>query len=132
MFQHEGTPVRHAGLLRALYRWLDRLPDGQVILRLDGQRFAHVDVDDTPLVARAARVDGGSVVLALSDGAEEPLNPASVTIDDQGVMRCGVRGGRLEARLATSAACLVADFIEEGPSGPTLTLPAGRFALRGR
>jgi uncharacterized protein len=125
-FQHEGAPVRHEGLRRALFRWLDRLPDGRTVLRLDAARFAYVDVDDTPLVARAARLDGDRVLLALTDGAEEPLDPATLTIDGDGVLRCWVRGGRLEARLATSAAAVLADLISDGPGRPALTL-AGRI-----
>ena len=77
-FVHEGAEFAHAGLTRALYRGLDRLPppDGRYVLRLDDQRFAYLDVDDTPLVARAARIDAaGRALLALSDGSEEPLAP---------------------------------------------------------
>ena len=58
-FIHEGAEVTHEGFKRALFRWLDRLPapDGRYVLRLDERRFAYLDVDDTPLVARAARID---------------------------------------------------------------------------
>ena len=80
-FIHEGAEVTHGGLRSALFRWLDRLPppDGRHILRLDERRFAYLDVDDTPLVARAARVDpGGTIWLALSDGAEEVLDPKKI------------------------------------------------------
>ena len=78
-FIHEGAEVTHEGLKRALFRWLDRLPppDGRYVLRLDERRFAYLeDVADTPLVARAARIDAaGAVQLALSDGSEEALDP---------------------------------------------------------
>ena len=59
------------------------------MLRLDERRFAFMeDVADTPLVARAARIDpAGDVRLALSDGSEEPLDPATLTVDDAGVLR---------------------------------------------
>lgn len=118
-FIHEGAEVTHEGLRRALYRWLDRLPppdDDRYVLRLDAQRFAYLDVDDTPLVVRAARVEpGGAVFLALSDGAEEPLDPATLTIDAAGQVRATVRGGRLEARLSSSALAALADrFTESG------------------
>src|SRR4051794_32001720 len=82
-FVHEGAEVTHAGLREALFRWLDRLPPpeggpaGRYILRLDERRYAYVDVDDTPLVARSARLDGHGgaerVMLGLSDGSEEAL-----------------------------------------------------------
>jgi hypothetical protein len=131
-FQHEGAPVRHEGLRQALFRWLDRLPDGRTVLRLDERRFAYVDVEDTPLVARGARVDGARVLLTLSDGAEEALAPDTLTIDGGGVMRCTVRGGKLEARLSTAAAAALADLIDDSGAPPALVLGGRRFPLRPR
>jgi hypothetical protein len=128
-FQHEGAPVTHQGLREALFRWLDRLDDGRYILRLDAQRFAYVDVDDTPLVARAARVVDDDVLLALSDASEEALDPATLTIDATGVLRCRVRGGRLEARLANSAAAALAERIEGDPARPVLRLGDRRMPI---
>jgi hypothetical protein len=108
---HEGEIVAHEGLRRALFRWLDRNPDGRHVFRLDEKRFTYVEVEDTPLVARAARWDGPLLRLALSDGSEELLEPSTLTIDDDGVLRCGVRGGRLEARLGTAAMAVLAEKI---------------------
>jgi hypothetical protein len=127
-FIHEGAEVTHGGLKSALFRWLDRLPppDGRYVLRLDERRFAYLDVDDTPLVVRAARVDlAGAVFLALSDGAEEPLDPSTLTVDDAGVLRAWVRGGRLEARLSSSAVAALADRLTESGGRPVLRV-AGR------
>jgi hypothetical protein len=125
-FIHEGEPVRHQGLRQALFRWLDRLPDGRYVLRLDERRYAFLDVDDTPLVAQALRFtgagDGEGVMLSLSDGAAEELDPRTLTVDEAGVLRCWARGGRLEARLTTSAAATLADRIGDTPDGPTLRL----------
>jgi hypothetical protein len=135
-FIHEGAEVTHEGLKAALYRWLDRLPppDARYILRLDAQRFAYLDVDDTPLVARAARVDPqGTIWLSLSDGAEEPLDPATLTVDAGGTLRALVRGGRLEARLANSAVAALSDLLAEQSDGqPSLRLSTGvvRIARR--
>jgi uncharacterized protein len=128
-FIHEGAEVVHEGLRRALFRWLDALPDGRVVLRLDADRFAYVDVDDTPLVARAARFEADRLLLALSDGSEEALDPTALTVDGAGVLRARVRGGRLEARLGTSAVAVMADRITEEAGRPVLTLGAHRFAL---
>jgi uncharacterized protein len=131
-FVHEGAEVTHEGLRRALFRWLDRLPppDGRYVLRLDERRFAYLDVDDTPLVARAARVDGvGAIWLALSDGAEELLDPATLTADEGGVLRAWVRGGRLQARLATSALAALGDLFTETPDGRPALRVAGRTIL---
>lgn len=119
-FIHEGGEVTHEGLKRALFRWLDRLPppEGRYVLRLDERRFAYLDVDDTPLVARAARVDAdGTIWLALSDGAEERLDPDTLTADAAGTLRAWVRGGRLEARLASSAVAALSDLLAETSEG---------------
>lgn len=128
-FIHEGAEITHEGFRRALFRWLDRLPapDGRYILRLDDRRYAYLDVDDTPLVARAARVDAaGEVWLALSDGAEERLEPGALTVDGEGTLRATVRGGRLEARLASSALAALSDLLAVGPDGQaTLRTAAG-------
>ena len=128
-FIHEGAEVTHVGLRQALFRWLDRLPppDDRYVLRLDERRFAYLDVDDTPLVARAARIDPeGTIWLALSDGAEESLDPARLTVDEAGVLRVFVRGGRLEARLATSAVAALGDLLTETPDGRPVLRAAGR------
>ena len=128
-FVHEGAEVRHEGLRRALFRWLDAEPDGRVVLRLDARRFANVDVDDTPLVAGAARLDGERVLLALTDGSEEALDPATLTVDDAGVLRVRVRAGKLEARLGTSAAAVLAERLSEEAPGRWVLALAGRRHL---
>lgn len=130
---HEGEPVRHHGLRQALFRWLDRLPDGRHILRLDSERYAYVDVDDTPLVARAARLDGPRVFLGLSDGSEEELDPGTLVLRSDGTLACLVRGGRLAARLSTSAAAALADLVTDAAGdGPVLTLAGRTYRLTER
>jgi hypothetical protein len=136
-FVHEGAEVTHEGFKRALFRWLDRLPppDGRYVLRLDERRFAYLeDVADTPLVARAARIDpAGTVLLALSDGNEEPLDPETLTVDEAGVLRAWVRGGRLEARLATSASTVVGDaIVSEAGDRPLLRIGGRSYVIRPR
>jgi uncharacterized protein len=133
-FIHEGAEVRHEGLRRALFRWLDSEPDGRVVLRLDARRFAYVDVDDTPLVAGATRLvgEGGGderALLALSDGSEEALDPTTLTVDEEGVLRARVRAGRLEARLGTSAVAALADRLSQEAESPVLTLAGRRHAI---
>jgi hypothetical protein len=149
-FVHEREEVRHEGLKQALFRWLDRLPapDHRYVLRLDAGRYAYVDVDDTPLVARSARLDAGPperLLLALSDGSEEALDPATLTVDEAGVLRAWVRGGRLEARLANAAAAVAGERVQmttgavtetgtvtEAAERPVLELAGRRFPLPAR
>jgi uncharacterized protein len=128
---HEGEPVRHEGLRRAFFRWLDRLPppDGRHILRLDDKRYVYLEVADTPLVATSLRWSGETALLGLTDGSEEPLDPATLTVDERGTLRCAVRQGRLRARLATSAAAALGERIEEGAAGPVLRIGGRAFAI---
>lgn len=131
-FWHEGEVVEHEGLRQALFRWLDREPDGRHVLRLDAQRFAYIDVDDTPLVCESLRLDADQALMTLSDGSEERLSPDGLTVDAEGVMRAVVRGGRLEARLGTAAASTLADRVVESPEGPRLRLGPTASVIRPR
>ncbi len=130
-FWHDGHPVQHAGMRRAFFRWLDRLPppDGRHILRLDENRFVYIDVADTPLVAASLRWSGDRALLGLSDGSEEALDPATLTVDAEGVLRSRVRGGRLEARLSNSAAAVLSERIDGSAGGPVLRLGGSTFPL---
>ncbi|MEZ4401175.1 MAG: hypothetical protein R3B06_14210 [Kofleriaceae bacterium] len=100
---HQAAPVTHAGLRRALLRWLDVLPDGRPIVRLDELRYAYVEVDDTPLRVTAVRWDGDAPVAHVDDDTDEPLALATLAADPDGRLRCRVRGGRLAARLTSAA-----------------------------
>jgi hypothetical protein len=123
-FWHEGAEVLHEGLRQALFRWLDRLPapDARYILRLDERRFAYVEVEDTPLVATSLRWVGEQALLGLTDGSEEELDPATLTVDDAGVARAWVRGGGLEARLATPAASALGERLDSSDGALTLRI----------
>jgi len=121
----------HQGLRQALFRWLDRLPapDARYILRLDEHRFAYVDVEDTPLVATSLRWMGEQALLGLTDGSEEALDPATLTVDDAGVARARVRGGRLEARLATAAASALGERLDSSDGSLTLLIHGKRMTI---
>jgi hypothetical protein len=133
-FIHEGEVVRHEGMRRAFFRWLDRLPppDGRYVLRLDAKRFAYLEVEDTPLVATSLRWQGDRALLGLSDGQEEPLDPATLTVDAAGVLRAWVREGRLEARLATDAATVLAERITGTGPGASVSHAGSSTTIRAR
>ena len=74
----------------------------------------------------------GAIWLALSDGAEEPLDPETLTVDGAGVLRAWVRGGRIEARLASSAAAALGDLLTEIDGRPALRAGGRLHPLRAR
>jgi uncharacterized protein len=112
-FWHEGAEVTHHGLRAALWRWLDRNPDGRWVLRLDDKRFVYVDVDDVPYVVRSARWEGERAIVRLSDDSEEEL--AYDTLHLRGEQPyCSVKKGRFEARVSTLAWNTLAERIDDG------------------
>ena len=126
---HEGTEITHPGLRRALLRWLDRLPDGRPILRLDAHRYAYLDVEDAHLLAVSTVWRGDRAYVRLNDGTEEELDYASLRTGANHALYCQVRGGSLRARLTTPAYHTLADRIAE-LSDPDRAEPA--YALRAR
>jgi hypothetical protein len=110
-FHHDGQPVTHPGLARAFASWVDVDPDsGRYILR-NSINWAFITVDDAPLVARAARVEGDELVLELSDGSSERLDPSTLRVEPGDVPYCDVRDGKLPARLLPGAAFALFEWL---------------------
>jgi tRNA threonylcarbamoyladenosine biosynthesis protein TsaB len=123
---HEGSPVEHPRLIRALHRWLDRLGDGRFVLRFDEGSYAYVEVEDAPYLVRRVALDrseqGLRVYLTLSDECEEELAYGTLRLGPDGaVLYCRVKGGRFEARFGRSSTHGLGELMEETASG---------FALR--
>ena len=113
-FWHQGAEVTHHGLRAALWRWLDRNPDGRWVLRLDDRRFVWLDVDgDVPYVVRSARWEGDRAVVRLADDSEEELDYDSLHLRG-GLPFCRVRQGRFDARVSTLAWNTLAERIDDG------------------
>src|SRR5438128_3518218 len=110
-FWHEGAEVTHGGLRAALWRWLDRNPDGRWVLRLDANRFVYLDVDDAPHFVRSLRWEGERAILLLADGSEETLDYASLRLA-KGTAYGTVRG-RFAARFSTAAWAALGEHLSE-------------------
>ena len=128
-FWHEGGEVTHHGLRAALWRWLDRNPDGRYVLRLDERRFVYLDVDDAPFVVRSLRWQEERALLRLSDDSEEELAYKTLRIGPSGAVYAQVKGGRFEARFATSAWGTLGQRIAERGGQAVLEAAGGPYAL---
>ncbi len=77
-----------------------------------------IDVEDTPFVVRAvyrSREDNGNgerIDLLLCDDTLEHLDPASLSMTEENVPYCSVRGGRFPARFSRPAYYQLAEHIE--------------------
>jgi hypothetical protein len=125
---HEGEPVRHERMAHAFHSWIDQLPTGRWVLRLDADRYAYFDLDDTPYVARSARREGDSFWLLLSNGQEERLDPATLRRRGNDLL-CQARDGRFPCRLLAPAVAVLAPAIHEIDGRPQLEIAGRRYAL---
>jgi hypothetical protein len=131
---HEGQPVGHQGLARALHRWLDRLADGRFVVRLDATRFAYVAIEDAPFFVRTVTFEGDppAIRLLLSDETVEDLAADSLAVGQDNALYCRVKGGRFEARFSRQANQLVSHLIDEDDEGFLFGYQGQRIPLRPR
>jgi hypothetical protein len=125
-FLHRGEPITHARTLEALWGSLARGPDGRWRVRI-GRETAEVAVAETPWAVLGVRLDADSPVLLLPGGRSEPLDPSTLSVGQDGVLRCGLSGGD-GARFTRAAQVALGLALDEHPPG------SGRFhlTLRGR
>jgi hypothetical protein len=122
-FRHRGEPITHARTLEVLWRSLERGPDGRWLVRV-GRESAYVEVGETPWTVRGVveRAADAAPLVVLSDGRREPLDAATVTLGQDGVLRCRVKRGE-RARFTRAGQVAMAAFLDEDPPG------SGRFAV---
>jgi uncharacterized protein len=105
-FWHEGELVERPSLALALHRWLGAHPvDGRPVLN-NGYDWCYVEVEDTARFVQSVRAPAtpsDAPTLVLRDGGEEPLDPTTVVIDDDGVFYVRLSSAHGEARFGRHA-----------------------------
>jgi hypothetical protein len=121
-FLHRGEPITHARTLAVLWASLTPTPDGRWLVRI-GRESGYVSVEIAPYVVRGV-VDGPGGVpwLVLSDGTREPLDPRTLSVGDDGVLRCDLKSGR-PASFSRAAQVTLGLALEESPPS------SGRYVL---
>jgi hypothetical protein len=129
-FWHDGERVDRPALEQALRRWIARHPDDGRLILTNGYDWCYFRADDAPYFITSLEVEGdGRVSIGLFDGAREPLDPRSLWVDEEGVVRAKVKGGLFEARFTRHAqAELGAVLVEAEPptvrvGGEDIVLP---------
>lgn len=133
-FLHRGEPITHALTLELLRRSFRREPDGRYAVSV-GREVAYVSIEAAPYAVRAIvpAPDGGAPRLRLSDGSEERLDPASLTLAADGVLCCTVKGDH-PARFTRAGQLALGALLEEDPPGSgcfTLLVNSRRWRIRG-
>jgi hypothetical protein len=130
-FLHRGEPITHARTLEVLWGSLAPTGDGRWQIRI-GREVADVEVGDTPWAVRGIRTEGtppAAVTLLLAGGAEAPLDPGSLHVGADGVLRCRLQHGAL-ARFTRSGQVALGALLEDDPAGgPVLPLRGVRHPV---
>jgi hypothetical protein len=122
---HDDAEVTHAGILANLRENLQVDERGHY-LQIGPVRVP-VDVEDAPFVIVRIEREGDGLTATRNDLGREPLAVETLTVDDRGVPRCRVKGGRFAARLDRAAAYQLLQQVDPGDaSRPAALVVAGR------
>jgi len=70
-------------------------------------------------------------VATLNDTSREPFALEALHVDEQGIPRSRVKGGRFAARLSRAATYQLLQFVEPGEGGPAVVLGGRRYRVPG-
>jgi hypothetical protein len=124
-WSHEGEPIRNRRLREHFDRSVRYLPDERKYVVTLRHFRGEIEVEEAAFFVRS--FDAASGRIALSDGSEEPLDPASLSLSPRdGALLCRVKRALAPegvlARFRQSAHAELLDAIEETPTGPALRL----------
>jgi hypothetical protein len=89
-----------------------------------------VEIEETPYVI--TRVSGDATqgfTLRLNDESEEPLDPTSLSIGQENVLYCRVKGGTETARFLRPAYYQLTAHVQEDPANGLFSLQVGNAAF---
>jgi len=118
--QHDGAPLVHPTIIKLIFQSV-HLEDGHYIVRMDNQA-CELEVADTFFVVSRVEFAGEGATLTLNDSTSEPLDPKSLSLGDNGIVYCRVKGGSFPARFGRAAYYQLADKIAEKGEGFALVL----------
>ena len=134
-WHHEGNRLFREEILELLYAGLQMTPDGRFLIRWK-DCTCFLDVADTPyVVSRVDRVvEEGSGLESIRLGfrnlaAGEPLDPSTLRVGKENVLYCDVKSGRFPARFSRPAYYQLAQWVEEGEDGFSLSLNGIRYTI---
>ncbi len=121
---NNGVEITHARTIEMLWRALRRNERGKYVVRM-GAEECPVHVRTTPCFVRQVDVLPDRVMLYLSDGTSERLDPETLRIVAEGALQCRVKGGQHEARFSRAAHYVLGSAMEKDPEGRGFVLSIG-------
>ena len=108
-------------IVQYFYQHLHRDPLGSYQIELNQEKCT-IHVEDVPYVIRSVSTELSgaddrprSMVIALSDGCLEELDPETLRVGDKDVLYCRVKKREHEARFSRQAYYQLAEYIEYDP-----------------
>lgn len=118
---HDGQPVTNTKIADAFDRWVDVGPDGRFVLR-NRVNWVFVDIEGAPVTVTRVHLTPESVILWLSTGDQERLDPKTVQQDREGNLYCAVRGRTMAARFSRRAVLGLEPIVDEDERGVCLRI----------
>jgi len=116
-FFHDGELVAHRGMARAFASWVARHPDDGRFILTNGYDWTYFTVEGAPFFVEGVHGSDSGPVLVLFDGSEEPLEPATLRLDDDGIFTTVVKGGAFDAKFLRAAQLELAEWLEQDSDG---------------
>jgi hypothetical protein len=124
-FWNDGVRIEHPGMASAFASWVRRHPDDGRFILSNGYDWTYFIVEDTPFFVRAIDLRDGRPWLTLTDGSEEPLDPASVMTGEGDALYVRVKQGGFEAKLLPGAQSALVAVVDEDESGAPVVVVGG-------
>lgn len=112
---HDGDPVTHPRLADLLHASIARDTDGQLCVTTGRDRLPFT-CEDLPLRVLWVEQNPDGVMMHLSNGREELLDPGTLVVDRDHRWRCLTSAG-LGARFSRPAQLQLMDSVEEDTQG---------------
>jgi len=128
---HDDAEVTHPGIVANLRDSL-RVDERGHYLQIGPARVP-VEVEDAPFVVERVEVVGSGLAATLNDLSREPVALDTLRVDERGIPRCRVKGGRFDGRLSRAATHQLLRHAEpdEGGGGAALVLGGQRYPVPG-
>jgi len=125
---NDGVEITHPRTIESFWRGFTRNERGKYVVRI-GKEECPVHVHAAPYFVRRVDIGSDAVMLQLSDGTRETLDPSTLRLLDGRYLHCRVKGGAHEARFGRPAWHEIAERIEEGRDGTVLRIGNRRHPI---
>ena len=123
---HDDEPIEHPKIVELFNRGLAPTDDGRFKLTV-GADWCFVTVEDAAYQVAVLDAHDAQLWLRLSDRTAEPLDPATLALDPDGVLTAKVKQGRAKARFSRDAQFALGERLT--PSGDGVRLDLGGTAV---